>query len=195
MRIIRLNLPTKYCIPMCALLISTIFLTQPALAEGATTSTEIQVQYNLNALPEKTRQTLLRIITAAKSGDLEELRTALEWNELPPETGADNKTDPITFWKKQSSDGNAHQIMARMLDIFERGFTLHNEGEENTKASYIWPYLAAKNLKNLKPHEEVDLHRLATPDEVKTMKASGKYSGYYAVIGEDGTWHSFMKKN
>jgi len=194
MRNFRPSPPANYRISVSALLISTIFLIQPSLAENTTTTvSETQVQYNLDTLPAKARETMNRIMAAARSGDVDELRAALEWNELPPEIGADNKTDPITYWKKQSSNGSVHGIMAKMLEIFERGFTVHNEGDKNEQASYAWPYLAAKNLKTLKPHEDVDLLRLATPDEVKSMKATGKYSGYRAVIGADGTWHSFKK--
>jgi len=153
----------------------------------------LQIHFDLEKLPEKTLATIERIKAAARSGELDELRSALEWNELPPEIGPGGTTDPISYWKNISVDGTAREIMAKMLNIFERGYVVQkiNDGSTN----YIWPYLAKIPLTRLSPRQEVDLHRLATPEEVKSMKSSGKYSGYYVVIGEDGTWHSFMKKN
>ena len=153
-----------------------------------------QVQYNLDALPEKTRETLERIKAAARTGDIEELRAAIEWNELPPEIEGDETADPISKLKKSSHDGTAQDMMAVMLNIFERGFITSGGSNKTGSTSYIWPYFAEISLTKLKPNEEVDLNRIATPGEIKAMKESGSYTGYVAIIGADGTWHSFRKK-
>ncbi len=151
-----------------------------------------QISFDTSRLPEKTRATLERIKAAARSGDIDELRAAMEWSELPPDIGLDAKINPIDHWKSISSDGTARDIMARMLDVLDRGFTKRYMGSD--REIYIWPYLAEMPLDNLPPSAEVDLHRLAGPEDAEKMKKSGKYSGFHAVIGKDGTWHAFFKK-
>ena len=160
-------------------------------AEPSATSTNIVISRDLNALPAKTRETLERIKAAAQTGDVEELRSATEWNELPPEIDGDEKDDPVMHWKNISADGSALDVMAEMLNIFDRAYAVRTY--PGGGKSYIWPYLAEKSIKELSPSEEVDLYRLAIPDNIKTMKLSGTYSGHVAIIGEDGTWHSYMK--
>ena len=161
-------------------------------AAVANAASQTEIHFDLEKLPKKTRETLNRIKAAAQSGDIEELRSAMEWNELPPEFGGDEKINPIDHWKKISADGSARDIMAIMLDIFDRGYVIRQD--ESGVKTYIWPYLAEKSLKKLSPPEQVDLHRLAEPDQAKSMQISGIYAGYWAVIGEDGTWHSFVRK-
>ena len=64
---------------------------------------KFQVLFDEKLLPEKVRATLERIRAAARSGDIDELRSALEWNELPPDIGLDKKTDPVEHWKNIST--------------------------------------------------------------------------------------------
>ena len=108
----------------------------PSMAQATEMTEEIKIQRSLAGLPEKTRETYDRIKAAAHSGDVEELRSAAEWNELPPETGTDQNINPIDYWKKISSDGSARDIMATMLNILEQGFiTRKHQGGTST---YIW---------------------------------------------------------
>jgi len=172
-------------------------LAMSTFAQGAQASAKVdqkifQALFDEKLLPEKVRATLQRIRAAARSGDIDELRAALEWNELPPDIGLDKKTDPIEHWKSISSDQTARDIMANMLNILDRGYSVANKG--SSTEIYIWPYLAEMPLKNLPPSAEVDLFRLTDPESAKKMKAAGAYQGYHLVIGKDGTWHAFFKK-
>ena len=53
---------------------------------------------------------------------------------------------------------------------------------------YVWPYLAELPLGKLTSAQQVDLYRLMTHDEVKTMKEFGDYSyqeEIFAAISEE----------
>lgn len=148
---------------------------------------------NPEALPEKVSETYQRIKAAAQSGDAGELQAAMEWNELPPETNAEDGVSPLDHWKQAFGDPSLRAVMATILNILEAGHVKLNG--EGGAATYIWPYHAKKDLTKLTPTEEVDLLRIIPSDGAKAMKQSGKYSGYTLVIGADGTWHSFAKAN
>jgi hypothetical protein len=57
---------------------------------------------------------------------------------------------------------------------------------------YVWPYLAELPLGKLTSAQQVDLYRLMTHEEIKTMKEFGGYIHYRLGIGRDGTWHYFV---
>ena len=153
--------------------------------EGATISNKLE------KLPQRVRTMRDEIYRAARSGDLLVLREVLEVNELHPLTGSADERDPIKFWKKASADGEGAQIMAVLSAILEPGFAHLKAGTSDEM--FVWPYLAALDLKTLKPHQIVDLHRLHGTKQAMAMIAKGRYSGYTLGIAPDGTWHYFWK--
>ena len=134
------------------------------------------------------------ILSAARSGRIEEMKTAIELNELKPEFGASPVPDPITYWRQISGDGEGREILAEAINILEMPFAVVPFGKdiENSRI-FVWPYLAETALDKLTPPQEVDLLRIVSPDEAKDMKAKKKYTGWRLAIGADGTWHSFRK--
>ena len=149
-----------------------------------------EVIYDLNRLPDEIRDTLQSIVVAAQSGNIDEMLPVLEENELPPMLNATAVSDPIAFWKKASADGQGHDILAAMLNVFSSGFMRKGEGKD---VMYIWPYFAEMDLAKLTPAQEVDLYRVVPPPQGLEMKRSGKYTYYRAGIGADGVWHYFLQ--
>jgi hypothetical protein len=142
-------------------------------------------------LPDKVAAMREAILAAARSGDIEALRTPLEWNELKPEIAAGAVDDPIAFWKNQSGDGAGRQILAILVSILESQPVSVKSGKEADM--YVWPGFAELDLAGLSPAQEVQLYRLVPPAEVKLMREKKAWIGYRLSIGLDGTWHSFLK--
>jgi hypothetical protein len=133
------------------------------------------------------------ILSAVRSGRIEELRHAWELNELKPDLGvalADG--DPIAHWKRISGDGEGREVLAALGEILDSGYVVLPLGRdlENNKV-YVWPYFAEVSLDKLTPAQEVELLRLVSPAALKDMRAAGKYTHWRIAIGADGTWHSF----
>jgi hypothetical protein len=159
-------------------------------APGEPTPGGPEVIFDFNRLPDPIRDTLQSIVVAAQSGNIDDMLSVLEENELPPMLSDKAVGDPIAFWKKESADGKGQDILAAILNVFSSGFLRKGEGKE---AMYIWPYFAEMDLTKLTPSQEVDLYRLVPPPQGVEMKKSGKYTYYRAGIGADGVWHYFLK--
>lgn len=154
------------------------------------TAKPLEAQPALPAPVEEMRQALL---TAAHSGNVDELRVPLDWNELPPDVDA-GKDDPIAHWKKVSGDGEGREILAVLSNILPmRPAELPLGKDLENNIIYVWPYLAETPLDKLTPAQEVDLLRLMSPQAAKAMRAKGKWTWWRLAIGADGTWHSFRK--
>lgn len=145
-------------------------------------------------LPAPVAEMREAILAAVHSGRIEDLITPLQWNELPPEIADATVPDPIAHWKGLSGDGEGREILAvlgRILDMPHAHEPLGRDIENN--AIYVWPYLAAADLAKLTPAEEVDLYRLMSPAEAKTMREAKHWNWWRLAIGADGTWHTFRR--
>lgn len=134
------------------------------------------------------------ILAAVNSGQIEDLRTPLDWNEIKPEVAERFIADPIAHWKETSSDGEGREILAILGEIIDAGYTVLPLGKdiENNRL-YVWPALAEAPLDRLEPEQEVQLYRLVSANEIKIMREKKKWTWYRLVIGADGTWHAFTK--
>lgn len=136
------------------------------------------------------------ILTAVHSGAIEDLRTAIEWNELKPvfaPAGHDDQTDPIAFLKNASRDGNGAEILAILGNLLASGASRQPLGRDfENNSVYVWPYFADVPLAELTSAETVELYRIVPADEIDAMRKAGRWTWYRLVIGADGTWHSFM---
>jgi hypothetical protein len=146
--------------------------------------------YDFNALPEPVKRMLGQIAEAAQSGEIENMRTVLESNELKPMVTTAYVEDPIAFWKKQSADGAGRDVLAAMLDVMSSGFIRTGKGQDEM---YVWPYFAETDLAKLTPAQEVEFYRVVAPALAVPMKRSGKYSYYRLGISPSGVWHYFLQ--
>ncbi len=158
-------------------------------------SPPLRVHYGSERLPAPAEEMREAILSAVRSGRIEELRHAYELNELKPDLGAGPASDPVAHWKKISGDGEGREILAALGEILETGYVVLPLGPdlENNRI-YVWPYFAQVPLDKLTPSQEVELLRLVPVAAAKQMKATGKYTYWRIAIGADGTWHSLRKE-
>ncbi len=149
---------------------------------------------DLSKLPRPVAEMLDTIQIAVASGEIEDLRTAIEWNELPPTFGPDEVDDPIEFLKEASADKSGRQMLAILADLISVAPARQPLGRdpENTGV-FIWPYLAERPIDQLTPAEQVDLYRLVPAEVITTMREKKRWTWYRMVIGADGTWHAFSR--
>ncbi len=173
---------------------SSVLLAQPEM-NAAVHTTGCTVDGNAPPpLPAPVREMRDAILAAVQSGDIEDLRAAVEWNELRPHVADEAVDDPIAYWKRISGDGEGREVLAVLGEILECGYAalpIGNDVENNLV--YVWPALAEADLTKLTPQQEVALYRLVSPDQVKTMREAKRWQWWRLAIGADGTWHAFHK--
>ncbi len=82
------------------------------------------VRYGIEALPAPVREMREAILSAVKSGRIEELRHAWELNELKPDLGGASVGDPVAYWKQISGDGEGREILAALAEILDAGYVV-----------------------------------------------------------------------
>jgi hypothetical protein len=148
----------------------------------------------LEDLPIPVQEMRDAILIAVASGDIEELRTAIEWNELPPELGMPKGTDPIEQFRKISTDGEGREILAILGDLLAEAPAQLPIGPDPENSSvFVWPYLSELPPKLLTPSQLVDLYRLMPVPEAAKLIKRDKWTWYRLAIAADGTWHIFSK--
>lgn len=144
-------------------------------------------------LPVAVQEMRDAIMAAVVRGDFEELQTAIEWNELPPDFGLDAGVDPIAYWQAHTR-GNGLEILAILGAILEQPpakLPLGRDLENNLV--YVWPALSELPLAQLSPGQQVELYRMAGAEQANAIIKSGKWTWYRLAIGADGTWHTFAR--
>ena len=145
-------------------------------------------------LPPAVADMRLAILAAVETGDMAELRGAIDLNEMKPDFGAAPGTDPIAYLKAQSGDGEGREMLAILGRLLDGAWAAIPAGRdiENNRI-YVWPHFAEQPLTKLPPAEEVALYRLVTPAEARIMRESGRWTWWRLAIGADGVWHSFAR--
>ena len=144
---------------------------------------------NPAALPARVTAIRLKIIEAAASGDIERLRTPVEWNELPPlfERGLKKGPgfDPLDALKARSFDGKGAEMLAILKAVMDEPFVRITRGSFQ---SYGWPAFAFVAPKA--PDEGMRLRMLKC---VRFADLGVTPPLYHRVrIGADGVWHTFL---
>ena len=115
------------------------------------------------------------ILAAVRSGQMEDLRIAVELNEMKPIIADKAVADPIAHWRQVSADGEGREILAILGQLLDAGYTVLPIGKdlENNRV-YVWPYFAEMKLDALTPAQEVELLRLVPGAAFRDMKQSGE---------------------
>jgi hypothetical protein len=164
----------------------------PEPAPSARTAPEIR--YGTDTLPAPVIEMREAILAAVRSGRIEDLRTAVELNEMKPAIADTAVGDPIAHWRQVSADGEGREILGVLDQILDAGYVALPIGRdlENNRV-YVWPYFAEMALDKLTPAQNAELERIAPAALVEEMKKGGRYSYYKLGIGADGTWHFFLR--
>lgn len=147
----------------------------------------------LAELPIPVQEMRDAILAAVARGDLEELRTAIEWNELRPDFRLDADVDPIDHWRA-TTRGNGIEILAilgQILDGAPAKLPIGPDLENNSV--FVWPYLSEVPPNEMTAAEQVELYKMAGAEEADRIITSGKWTWYRLAIGADGTWHTFAR--
>ncbi len=183
-----LRLPTVFLF-----IIATLSCLSNAQSKGLSKqNSSPKIAYKPSKLPHPVRTMRASIIRAAKSGDMAAIKAVLQKNEIQPVVDFDSKLSPVEFWMDVSQDGNGRDVLAAMIEIFMKPYAILNEGTPQEK--FVWPYLAELDMRKLTARQEIDLLRLVSVKEYGIMKKNGRYQGYRASIGKDGTWHIFVRE-
>jgi hypothetical protein len=141
-------------------------------------------------MPEPVRATRQKLIDAAKSGDMEQLRALMKAQPEPPKVAAADPGDPIDYLKALAADADGRQILAVLEEVLQSGF-LHT-GEGTKDELYVWPYFAGYPLNALTPPQLVELYTLMTAADYEDMKSYGSYTFFRVGIAPDGRWLFFV---
>ena len=130
------------------------------MAAAAAADQAPKALYDFNALPDPVKRMIEKIVAAAQSGEIENMRPVFESNELKPMVATAYVDDPIALWKKESADGSGRDVLAAMLNVLSSGYVRVGQGKDEM---YVWPYFAETGLAELTPAQEVELYRIVPP--------------------------------
>jgi hypothetical protein len=144
-------------------------------------------------IPPQVQEMLDLIGAAIQSKRIDDLKDAIDWNEMKPDFGISGLTDPVAHWKAQSKDSSGQDTLDVLAALIEAPPAIVPYGRdiENNRL-FVWPGLAEKSLKAL-TQDEAGLFKRLVPDGVSraAMVAAGRYTGWRLILGADGTWHTF----
>ena len=143
---------------------------------------------DLAALPARVAALRLKILAATATGDIERLRTPVEWNEVPPlfERGLKKGPgfDPLDVLKARSFDGKGAEMLAILKSVMEAPYVRIQRGPFQ---SFGWPAFAF--APPAAPDADMRLAMLAC---LRFADLGITPPLWHRVrIGADGTWHTF----
>jgi len=145
---------------------------------------------NLSRLPSAVARTRERILTAARSGDLQQVLTLMQSNETMPVFSLSSDKNPVTYWKTNYPDSDGLEILSILVTVLETGFAHVDRG--TPQEMYLWPYFARTPLKSLTAAQKVELFKIVTGSDYRDMLDVDAYTFYRVGIGPDGVWHFFV---
>ena len=171
-------------------------LTAPAQAQGEAPEVEPGSAPNLpilrteDDLPEPVRETRRKLLEAARSGDLNQLRALMDAQPEKPAVALGDPGDPIEYLKALSTDAEGREMLAILLEVLEAGFVHVEPG--TSEELYVWPYFAQVPLESLTPSQLVELFTLITAADYEDMRSYGSYTFFRVGIAPDGRWLFFL---
>ncbi|MEZ5923595.1 MAG: hypothetical protein R3D57_04340 [Hyphomicrobiaceae bacterium] len=161
-------------------------LISPASGEESA-KPKVEIGHGIAQLPEPVQEMLLAIGESIRSGDLDQLKVAIEMNEIPPVIGDSESNGQIAYLKSHSADAHGAEALAKLSLILDAGYAHVDPGGKDD--SYVWPYLAKIDLATMAPADRVRLYRVAPGAAGAEMEKAGIYSGWRLGISPTGVWH------
>ena len=153
--------------------------------------------HDLALLPARVAAMRAKILEAVESGDIENLRIPIEWNETPPVLGrsgdrssprARSFAEAIDALKARSFDGAGKETLALLGAVLDQPFARVTRGPVVT---YVWPAFAVRQTPNPSPETRLAMHRCARFANLGARNDIGLPIMERLGIGADGTWHYF----
>ena len=153
--------------------------------------------HDLARLPARVAAMRAKILEAVASGDIENLRAPLEWNETPPVLGragdldwrrARSFAEAIEALKARSFDGEGRETLALLAAIFEQPYAKVTRGPVVT---YVWPAFAVRQAPNPPPETRLAMLRCVRFANLALHNDIGLPIIERLGIGADGVWHYF----
>ncbi|MGF7159755.1 hypothetical protein FHS85_001374 [Rhodoligotrophos appendicifer] len=145
--------------------------------------------YGEAGLPDSVAATREALISAATSGEITELESALRRSGSFPMVQSTPVDDPVAYWKSISFDGTGRDVLAQILKILRSGYVHVDAGKPSEM--FIWPYHAVYPIDRLTPQQQVELYVIMPPREVMEMDPAEGYGGYRIGVATDGTVRYF----
>lgn len=131
------------------------------------------------------------ILAAVETGDIAELKGAMELNELPPDVGGPFGVAPVEHLRSLSKDGTGKDVLAAIARLLEAPWAAIPGGRDpENNRMYVWPRFAETGVAGLSDEEREALVALAGSEETVAMETAGRYRGWRLSIGADGVWHT-----
>ncbi|MEM9678401.1 MAG: cytoplasmic protein [Pseudomonadota bacterium] len=149
------------------------------------------IETDLTKLPDLVLATRNRILEAAKTGIIANLRPLIgEGEDATTLSFGGLEGDPIEFMKENSGDDDGYEILAILVEILEMGYVVFDQGTEDEL--YVWPYFFALPFDKMTPAQKVELYHVLTAGDVQDSIGFGSYIFYRVGIKPDGTWQFFV---
>ena len=149
-----------------------------------------EIHRDFDKLPEPVKLMRERMLQAARSGDIEQLRPLLGVEDKATQLSLEeHEEDVIDFLKSLSGDEAGREVLAIIVDLLDTGYVHMNAGKDDEV--YVWPYFYAMPLDRLTPPQIVELFQIVTAGDFEDMKKAGGYIFYSIGIGPDGSWRFF----
>ena len=172
------------------LLFTPVSLAQQEPAAAVSPDALPEILRSEEELPTPVREMRQKLIEAARSGDMEQLRTLMQAQPEPPTVAFGDPGDPIEYLKALSGDAEGREILAILLEVLEGGYT--RVGADTAEEIYVWPYFAQYPVEALTPEQIVELFTLLTAADYDDMKSYGSYTFFRVGIAADGRWLYFV---
>ncbi len=147
-----------------------------------------------DGLPPGVADMRAAIIEAIETGDIAELKGAMDLNELPPEVGAARGTDPIEHLRSLSADRTGKDVLDALHRLLEGTWVAVPAGRdaENNRI-FVWPQFAEVGVEALNEAEAKALVDLVGSPEAAAITQARRYRGWRLSIGADGVWHMLVR--
>jgi hypothetical protein len=157
-------------------------------AAGSASSGEILA--DPSPLPAAVAETRERILGAAATGDLTALTSLMRAKSAATAFSHTQRQDPIAYWKDTYPDSGGIEILSILISILETPPAHLNAG--TAQEIYVWPYFARLPIAALTPAQKVELFRIVTGSDYRSMLERGRYVFYQVGITPDGSWRYFL---
>lgn len=145
-------------------------------------------------LPAPVAEMREAILEAVRTGRLDDLKTAIELNEMKPEIGDGTTGDLIAAARAMSEDGSGRGVLEAIGKILEAPWVAVPLGRdpENNRI-FVWPGIAERSLDSLTSDEKAVLSDIVGSRTAEAMLKGDRYNHWRLGIGADGTWHYLRK--